>query len=259
MEYHLMPVAIKGSGGGSVTLDAGAAAADTTLTLPNTTGTAVYSNSSGNVGIGTDTPTGKLDVYAASGTLSSFSARVAGSTGSDIATNYVQAGSTSINNIAYGSGYTYAVSNASLAHTVGTSVASPLVFSTTNIERGRFDTSGNLQFNSGYGSVATAYGCRAWVNFNGTGTIAIRGSGNVSSITDNGVGMYVVNFTTSMPDANYCATVGVQARAGNNDNSNYLFNSISGASVSTVAPTASAYAILCNQYDPAYVMSTVFR
>jgi hypothetical protein len=41
MEYHLMPVAIKGSGGGSVTLDAGAAAADTTLTLPNTSGTVI--------------------------------------------------------------------------------------------------------------------------------------------------------------------------------------------------------------------------
>jgi hypothetical protein len=65
------------------------------------------------------------------------------------------------------------------------------------------DGSGNLQFNSGYGSVATAYGCRAWVNFNGTGTVAIRASGNVSSITDNGTGDYTVNFTTAMPDANY--------------------------------------------------------
>jgi hypothetical protein len=64
----------------------------------------------------------------------------------------------------------------------------------------------NLQFNSGYGSVATAYGCRAWVNFNGTGTVAIRASGNVSSITDNGTGDYTVNFTTAMPDANYAAT-----------------------------------------------------
>ena len=69
----------------------------------------------------------------------------------------------------------------------------------------RLDTSGNLLFNSGYGSVATAYGCRAWVNFNGTGTPAIRASGNVSSITDNGAGAYSVNFTTAMPDANYAA------------------------------------------------------
>lgn len=50
---------------------------------------------------------------------------------------------------------------------------------------------------------APIYACRAWVNFNGTGTVAIRESGNVSSITDNGVGSYTVNFTTAMPDANY--------------------------------------------------------
>ena len=67
------------------------------------------------------------------------------------------------------------------------------------------DTSGNLKFDSGYGSVATGYGCRAWVNFNGTGTVAIRESGNVSSITDNGTGDYTVNFATAMPDVNYAA------------------------------------------------------
>ena len=52
------------------------------------------------------------------------------------------------------------------------------------------------------------YKCRAWVNFNGTGTVAIRASGNVSSITDNGTGDYTVNFTTAMPDANYCPVLG---------------------------------------------------
>ena len=71
---------------------------------------------------------------------------------------------------------------------------------------GQFDSSANFKFNSGYGSVATAFGCRAWVNFNGTGTVAIRASGNVSSITDNGTGDYTVNFTTAMPDANYAVS-----------------------------------------------------
>ena len=52
---------------------------------------------------------------------------------------------------------------------------------------------------------APLYMCRAWVNFNGTGTPAIRASGNVSSITDNGTGLYTVNFTTAMPDVNYSA------------------------------------------------------
>ncbi len=62
------------------------------------------------------------------------------------------------------------------------------------------------------GNVGTApvYAARAWVNFNGTGTVAIRASGNVSSITDNGTGDYTVNFTTAMPDANYA----VAASAG---------------------------------------------
>ena len=49
--------------------------------------------------------------------------------------------------------------------------------------------------------------CRAWVNFDGTGTVAIRASYNVSSITDNGTGDYTVNFTTAMPDANYSAVI----------------------------------------------------
>jgi hypothetical protein len=50
------------------------------------------------------------------------------------------------------------------------------------------------------------YMARAWVNFNGTGTVAIRASGNVTSITDGGTGIYTVNFTTAMPDANYAAS-----------------------------------------------------
>ena len=68
---------------------------------------------------------------------------------------------------------------------------------------GNLSVSGNLSFNSGYGSAAVAYGCRAWVNFDGIGTPAIRASGNVSSITDNAVGNYTLNFTTAMPDTNY--------------------------------------------------------
>lgn len=47
------------------------------------------------------------------------------------------------------------------------------------------------------------YAAKAWVNFNGTGTVAIRESGNVSGITDNGTGDYTVNFTTAMVDGNY--------------------------------------------------------
>jgi hypothetical protein len=61
---------------------------------------------------------------------------------------------------------------------------------------------------------APIYGARAWVNFNGTGTVAIRASGNVSSITDNGTGDYTVNFTTAMSDANYGAVGTVGGTSG---------------------------------------------
>jgi len=58
---------------------------------------------------------------------------------------------------------------------------------------------------------APLFACRAWVNFNGTGTVAIRASGNVSSITDNGTGDYTVNFATAIVDGNYA----VQGIVGN--------------------------------------------
>lgn len=63
------------------------------------------------------------------------------------------------------------------------------------------------QLNGGQSGSAPAYAIRAWVSFNGTGAVTIRGSGNVSSITDNGIGDYTVNMTTALPDANY-AVVG---------------------------------------------------
>lgn len=122
-------------------------------------------------------------------------------------------------------------------------------------ERMRLTSTGMLQFDSGYGSVANAYGCRAWVNFNGTGTIAIRANGNVSSITDNGVGDYTVNFTTAMPDGNYssqiyCSNVGSQtfttyvANLANYATSSFRFitgyvSSLTGAITATDANTVS--------------------
>ena len=59
--------------------------------------------------------------------------------------------------------------------------------------------------------------CKAWVNFNGTGTVAINSSFNVSSITDNGTGDYTVNFTTAMPDANYSMTASAGRGVGGTD------------------------------------------
>jgi hypothetical protein len=83
------------------------------------------------------------------------------------------------------------------------SAADTIDFAEGGVATGQFDSSGNFKFNSGFGSVGTAYGCRAWVNFNGIGTPAIRASGNVSSLTDFGTGNFGINFSTNMPDANY--------------------------------------------------------
>ncbi len=62
---------------------------------------------------------------------------------------------------------------------------------------------GNDNFDTAGGNAV-----KAWVNFNGTGTVAIRASYNVSSITDNGTGDYTVNFTTALSDANYVVNIG---------------------------------------------------
>jgi len=68
---------------------------------------------------------------------------------------------------------------------------------------------------------------RAWVNFDGSGTVAIRDSFNVTSLTDNGTGNYSITYTNAMPDANYAATLSWNIQSVNNrscghDNSNYL-------------------------------------
>ena len=110
-----------------------------------------------------------------------------------------------------------------------------LDFQSAGSTKATIDTAGNLKFDSGYGSVATAYGCRAWVNFNGTGTVAIRESGNVSSITDNATGDYTINFTTAMPDANYSPTFMLGRDSSNID----VFSAIH----PTVLPTTSALRI----------------
>jgi hypothetical protein len=118
------------------------------------------------------------------------------------------------------------------------------------------ESSGNLQFNSGYGSVATAYGCRAWVNFNGAGGASVRAGGNVSSVTYNGTGDYTVNFSSAMPNANYSAVV-----SANETGSAPIFLSIKEG----VAPTVSSvrlgarYGTSWSPQDVSYGMVAIFR
>jgi len=74
---------------------------------------------------------------------------------------------------------------------------------TADTTRATVDSSGNMKFDSGFGSVTTVYGVKAWVNFDGTGTAAIDGSGNIASLTDNDTGSYSITLTVAMPDTNY--------------------------------------------------------
>lgn len=105
--------------------------------------------------------------------------------------------------------------------------------------------------------------CRAWVNFNGTGTVAIRASFNVTSITDNGTGNYTVNFTNALPDANYVTVVNTQgASTGSIVGELGLYTSATNA---FATPTTTAFQLttwnsaVSGLADTAYVMATVFR
>jgi hypothetical protein len=80
---------------------------------------------------------------------------------------------------------------------------------------------------------------KAWVNFNGTGTVAIRASYNVSSITDNGTGDYTVNFTNALTDANYTFS-GATSPVPGTGYTSHIAN-FSRTTDLIVAPTTTAY------------------
>jgi hypothetical protein len=118
------------------------------------------------------------------------------------------------------------------------------------------------QFNAS-GS-APVYACRAWVNFNGTGTVAIRASGNVTSITDNGTGDYTVNFTTAMSDANYGVTCGFSGVNGNNGIVFYPATKLAGIQYDATFVTTSSIRCLNSNgggspIDNPYMNIAIFR
>ena len=171
---------------------AGIDSSNSTLTFGTSNVTAITINGSQNVGIGTTSPGYPLDIQRSSldsalnvqATGSNYSSfiRIVGKNGStDNEWNMVAAG-----------GF---LAGSQLRFTYGGWTGSPSMV---------IDSSSNLLFNSGYGSAATAYGCRAWINYNGTGA-SIRGSGNITSVTKNATGDYTFNFATAMPDVNYSA------------------------------------------------------
>lgn len=98
------------------------------------------------------------------------------------------------------------------------------------------------------------YTCKAWVNFNGTGTVAIRASGNVSSITDNGTGIYTINFTTAMIDANYSIVL-----TGNSDNNTSVAVRDAGTSQTTTSARILCFWPNIALGDSSQVNMAVFR
>jgi len=125
---------------------------------------------------------------------------------------------------------------------------------TSSVISDNFETSTGAIPTLGGDSVETRL-CRAWVNFNGTGTVAIRASYNVSSITDNGTGDYTVNFTTAMSDVNYSVS---------GTGSSFGGATVRAIFVSTATtPTVSAVRIQCSNYvsaeDNTYISVQIFR
>lgn len=129
--------------------------------------------------------------------------------------------------------YTFPPATGTLVNLASTQTLTNKTLTTPNIDSAQFAT---------VSGTAPIYPCRAWVNFNGTGTPAIRGSGNVSSLTDNGVGDYTVNFTTAMSDANYSPVFGGTFNASGTTRDNNI------GVRNNVAPTTAALRI--NVFEP---------
>jgi hypothetical protein len=106
---------------------------------------------------------------------------------------------------------------------------------------------------------------KAWVNFNGTGTVAIRASFNVTSITDNATSDYTINFTTAMSDANY-SVGGMSMRISDtitSGNSPHVImihgNATYGNAVTTSSVRINAKLANGNNEDPLAVSVQIFR
>ena len=106
---------------------------------------------------------------------------------------------------------------------------------------------------------APIYACRAWVNFNGENTVAIRASGNVSSVTDNGTGDYTVNFTTAMPDADYCSVFSSNDASGSGTNSPIATGKRGTAQTTTAVGVRTKFNQDSSLDDHDYIFVTVFR
>jgi hypothetical protein len=103
---------------------------------------------------------------------------------------------------------------------------------------------------------------KAWVNFNGTGTVAIRAQYNVSSITDNGVGLYAINFTNALADTNYAISAtaspvynGAVINTGNNSTGDDNYSVSTTSCNVCVRGNGSSF----NIFDPLAAHIAIFR
>lgn len=186
------------------------------LAVNGGTNAATVLAANGNVGIGTASPSYPLHVGAGNNTGIVTTGPTAYVATNGATSLVVRDATNGIESFIYaGSSVVLAGSASAHAYQIRTSNNTRITVSAT----GDTSIANTLSFNSGFGSAAVAYGTRVWVNFNGTGIISIRGSGNVSSVADGGTGVYTVNFTSAMPDSNYAVTAsawydGVAAGAG---------------------------------------------
>jgi hypothetical protein len=135
------------------------------------------------------------------------------------------------------------------------STANQIEMFTAGTERMRIKSDGGIFSQpTGGGGLLEQFGCRAWVNFNGEGTPSIRGSGNVSSITDDGTGQFRINFSTALPDLNYVVCVGA---SNGTDYNNYQLAAPIGHSSTSSAKVWTGWTN--GNYDHSWIQVAVFR
>ena len=210
--------------------------------------TAVTIDTSQNVGIGTSSPATKTEIQGSAETL-----RLSRSTSGSVYLGLAQAGTRKA----------YLESNNADVNLFAEAASSNLIFGTVSTERGRFDASGNFQFNSGYGSVATAFGCRAWVQFVGTSG-SVNASGNISSVSRTGTGDYSITFTNNMSDANYVVIGSSSPNSGYGQVTFVATNSVRNSGTTTTNTTSNFKISTLNstssvQVDTLIVNVAVFR
>jgi hypothetical protein len=145
---------------------------------------------------------------------------------------------------------------------------------TSGITAPALDSDGSLTIGTAVMAVPTGdaplFGCRAWVNFDGTKDTTgaastantnrlIRGSGNVTSVLRNSVGNYTVTFTTAMPDANYSAVCAGSFADGTNDKNQEVVIARNSTPLTTSSCRLMSGDAASAQVDLAIITLAVFR